>query len=135
MKGDQAHRRELDHGVRHTVYLETSIISYLAARPSRDLIVAARQQLTHTWWRERRPAFGLYVSQWERAMTDAHNKWEPWRDPIVAEVRRARETIYAATGYDIRVFCRRLREEQATSGHRVVTGVPRENSERPGQAA
>ena len=125
MKGDQAHRRELDHGVRHTVYLETSIISYLAAR----------QQRTHTWWRERRPAFDLYVSQWERAMTDAHNEREPWRDPIVAEVRRARETIYAATGYDIRVFCQRLREEQATSGHRVAAGVPRENSERPAQAA
>ena len=44
-------------------YVETSIISYLAARPSRDLIVAARQQLTHTWWRERRPLFDLYVSQ------------------------------------------------------------------------
>jgi predicted nucleic acid-binding protein len=46
-----------------SVYVETSIISYLAARPSRDLIVAARQQLTHTWWRERRPVFDLYVSQ------------------------------------------------------------------------
>jgi hypothetical protein len=43
--------------------VETTIISYLAARPSRDLIVVARQQLTHTWWRERRPAFDLYVSQ------------------------------------------------------------------------
>jgi hypothetical protein len=32
------------------VYIETSVISYLAARPSRDLIVAAHQQLTHTWW-------------------------------------------------------------------------------------
>ena len=46
-----------------SVYVETSIISYLAARPSRDLIVAARQQLTHTWWRDRRPMFDLYVSQ------------------------------------------------------------------------
>lgn len=46
-----------------SVYVETSIISYLAARPSRDLIVAARQQLTHAWWRERRPVFDLYVSQ------------------------------------------------------------------------
>lgn len=43
--------------------METSIISYLAARPSRDLIVAARQQLTHTWWRDRRPMFDLFVSQ------------------------------------------------------------------------
>lgn len=49
--------------MRRTVYIETRIISYLAARPRRDLIVAARQQLTHTWWRERRAAFDLYVSQ------------------------------------------------------------------------
>ncbi len=31
---------------RATVYLETSIVSYLTARPSRDLLVAAHQQLT-----------------------------------------------------------------------------------------
>ncbi|HAM59572.1 MAG TPA: DNA-binding protein [Candidatus Rokubacteria bacterium] len=49
--------------MRSAVYVETSIISYLAARPSRDLIVAARQQVTHTWWRDRRPLFDLYVSQ------------------------------------------------------------------------
>ena|SRR5712692_6005791 len=45
------------------VYVETSVISYLAARPSRDLITAARQQLTHEWWRHRRPQFEVYVSQ------------------------------------------------------------------------
>ena len=33
-----------------TVYIETSIVSYLTARPSRDLLVAAHQQLTVTWW-------------------------------------------------------------------------------------
>ena len=32
------------------VYVETTIISYLAARPSRDLIVAGHQQITHEWW-------------------------------------------------------------------------------------
>jgi predicted nucleic acid-binding protein len=45
------------------VYVETSVISYLAARPSRDLITAARQQLTHEWWRLRRPQFEVYISQ------------------------------------------------------------------------
>ena len=45
------------------VYVETSVISYLAARPSRDLITAARQQLTHDWWRLRRPQFEVYISQ------------------------------------------------------------------------
>lgn len=49
--------------MRRTVYVETSIISYLAARPSRDLITAAHQQVTHTWWHERRPEFDLYASQ------------------------------------------------------------------------
>jgi predicted nucleic acid-binding protein len=45
------------------VYLETSIISYLAARPSRDLITAARQQITHDWWTLRRAAFEVCISE------------------------------------------------------------------------
>ena len=32
-----------------TVYIETTIPSYLAARPSRDLVTAAHQQITHEW--------------------------------------------------------------------------------------
>jgi predicted nucleic acid-binding protein len=44
------------------VYLETSVISYLAARPSRDLIVAANQQITQEWWQNSRPAFEVFVS-------------------------------------------------------------------------
>jgi hypothetical protein len=46
-----------------TVYIETTIPSYLAARPSRDLIRAAHQQLTREWWEDRRSQFELYVSQ------------------------------------------------------------------------
>ena len=34
-----------------SVYVETTISSYLTAAPSRDLIVAAHQQVTHDWWR------------------------------------------------------------------------------------
>ena len=33
-----------------TVYIESTIVSYLVAKPSRDLIVAAHQQLTMEWW-------------------------------------------------------------------------------------
>ena len=44
------------------VYIETSIVSYLAARPNRDLISAARQQITHDWWSNRRGGFELYAS-------------------------------------------------------------------------
>ena len=45
------------------VYLETSIISYLTARPSRDIITAAHQQSTQEWWETRREKFDVYVSQ------------------------------------------------------------------------
>lgn len=45
------------------VYLETTILSYLTARPSRDLITAANQQLTHEWWERRRADFHLCISE------------------------------------------------------------------------
>ena len=49
--------------MKQKVYIETSVISYLTARPSRDLITAAHQQLTLDWWEDRRADFDLYVSQ------------------------------------------------------------------------
>jgi hypothetical protein len=45
------------------VYLETTVVSYLVARPSRDLRVAAHQQATAEWWTQRRQEFELFVSQ------------------------------------------------------------------------
>ena len=46
-----------------TVYLETTIPSYLTARVSRDLVSAAHQQLTLEWWQVRREQFQLFVSE------------------------------------------------------------------------
>lgn len=46
-----------------TVYIETTIVSYLTARPSHDLASAARQTATRDWWDNRRVSFGLYCSQ------------------------------------------------------------------------
>ncbi len=45
------------------LYMDTTIPSYLAARPSRDLIVAGHQQITQEWWEKRRMQFEIYVSQ------------------------------------------------------------------------
>lgn len=45
-----------------SVYIETSLISYYVARPSRDLITAARQQITRDWWDTKRFNFDLYAS-------------------------------------------------------------------------
>ncbi len=46
-----------------TVYIETSIVSYLVADPSRDLVTAANQQVTRDWWQTRRKHFVCLASQ------------------------------------------------------------------------
>ena len=46
-----------------SVYLETTIISYLAARPSRDIRVAAHQEITASWWTDKRSEFNVFASQ------------------------------------------------------------------------
>ncbi len=43
-------------------YVETSVVSYLTAWPSRDLVRAAHQQVTREWWATRE-SFELYISQ------------------------------------------------------------------------
>ena len=46
-----------------TVYIETTIVSYLVTSPSRDLIVAARQAITHEWWRQARETYRCVTSE------------------------------------------------------------------------
>jgi hypothetical protein len=45
------------------VYIETSIIGYLTARPREDVIFQARQELTRIWWGARRERYEILVSQ------------------------------------------------------------------------
>ncbi len=45
------------------VYIETTILSYLVARHSRDLIIAAHQQITLDWWDDDRSEYDVFVSQ------------------------------------------------------------------------
>ena len=45
------------------VCLETTIPSYLAAWPSRDLVQMVRQEMTHEWWENKRQHFDLCISQ------------------------------------------------------------------------
>jgi hypothetical protein len=45
------------------VYLETTIPSYLTAWPSRDIVMAANQELTREWWENRSSGFDLFISQ------------------------------------------------------------------------
>ena len=48
---------------KETLYLETSVISYYSARPSRDVIVLAHQQITWEWWEKALDWFDAYVSE------------------------------------------------------------------------
>jgi hypothetical protein len=45
------------------VYVETSIASYLTARPSRDLRASAWQETTIEWWEQERPKYSLFTSE------------------------------------------------------------------------
>jgi hypothetical protein len=45
------------------IYIETSIPSYLAARPSNDVRVTANREVTIEWWDARRPHFDLFISE------------------------------------------------------------------------
>ncbi|BAU11759.1 hypothetical protein LEP3755_22620 [Leptolyngbya sp. NIES-3755] len=46
-----------------TVYIETSILGYLTARSTDNLILAANMEITKNWWNSRRTAFALYASE------------------------------------------------------------------------
>jgi predicted nucleic acid-binding protein len=46
-----------------TIYVETSIISYLAGKPSKENLIAACQQATHSWWTNHRHRYELFTSQ------------------------------------------------------------------------
>jgi len=45
------------------VYVETSVISYLTARPSNDFRAMSNQNVTLEWWELERPKFELVISE------------------------------------------------------------------------
>lgn len=49
--------------MKQKVYIESSVISYLTARPSNDLVKAARQTITEAWWNDDFHHFAVYVSE------------------------------------------------------------------------
>jgi predicted nucleic acid-binding protein len=44
------------------IYLETTVVSYLSARSSRDLVVVAHQEITKDWWEQQRSNYEIFVS-------------------------------------------------------------------------
>lgn len=60
--------------VKPRVYIETSIVSYLVARPSNDVRIAACQNITAEWGDDQRPKFELYISEFVLAEASRGNE-------------------------------------------------------------
>ena len=84
-----------------TVYVETSIVGYLSARSSNNLILMANVEATREWWDNRRSQFALYISQvvldevarGDRAI--AAQRLEILRDFPLLEVEQAVQNLAA----------------------------------------
>jgi hypothetical protein len=68
--------------MKRTVYIETSVISYLTARSSQDAIISACQQITRLWWDAGRSVDSSFISTY--VIEEASNG-----DPAAAEERLA----------------------------------------------
>jgi hypothetical protein len=65
---------------KRSCYIETSVISYLAALPSSNLVTAACQQITVQWWEFSRDLYKLFTSE---LVTNEVRRG----DPVVAKKR------------------------------------------------
>lgn len=48
--------------MKQSVYIETTVLNYLTSRPSRDILVAAHQQVTVEWWENGLPLLEAFIS-------------------------------------------------------------------------
>ncbi len=48
--------------MKQSVYIETSVVSYLTARPSKDIVSAGHQMATHDFW-DQLPQYDIYLSE------------------------------------------------------------------------
>ena len=104
-----------EKAVRPKVYIETSIPSYLTARPSNDIRVAANQNATLEWWETRRSSFELCVSEFVIAEVSLGNpEAARKRLEIIAELPELSVTEEARTGYQLKPGQRRVRSTHHT---------------------
>jgi len=57
--------------------VETSVLSYLTGRRSRDIVIAAHQEITRQWWETRAPAFDLLISELVRKEAGKGDRTRP----------------------------------------------------------
>lgn len=81
------------------VYIETTVVSYLTARPSRDVVIAGHQQSTREWWDDYRTHYELCVSELvfrEAGAGDpqaAQERLDVLKDMVLLETRQQAQTL------------------------------------------
>jgi hypothetical protein len=68
-------------------------------------------------------------------MTEEEKQLQPWNDPIVSELRQAREALFAEFDYNLARFAEELHRKQKDTGRQVVTRSPRHPNQGSGEAA
>jgi hypothetical protein len=86
-----------------TIYVETTIVSYLTARPHRDIVIAAQQELTRQWWENEKPQYRCFISPYvleEASAADtqaAAKRMQSLREvevlPLLPEIEQLAERI------------------------------------------
>jgi hypothetical protein len=72
-----------------TIYIETTVVSYLVANPSRDSILAAHQQLTRQWWQDERQRYQCVTSA------------EVLREARLGDVEMSQQRVEALSGLTV----------------------------------
>ena len=95
--------------------------------PSHEIIMAANQEVTREWWASQRADLDLVVSQvvlFARPKKCLKGE-KTMIDPIVEEVRKAREEYARRFNFDLHAMCEDLRRKQKLPGGPVVSFPPR----------
>ena len=68
-----------------TLYMETTIPSYLLAEPSRDVISLGRQDITRTWWKRDQTHYAIFISAIVIQEAGAYSGREHFVNPVERE--------------------------------------------------
>ncbi len=88
--------------------METSFISYLVSPPSRDLVIAAHQQITFEWWSTQRDKFDCFISQF---VIDEASIGDP------EEIRKRLDIVNKLNALEV------VSEAEKLAGHIIASGI------------
>ena len=117
-------------GMKPRVYVETSVISYLTARPSRDLVMAAHQEVTRELPMHRAPSkYAKCVNRLAKSALCCAPRLNYWRstdmlnDSIVEEIHAARAQLLSQHGGHLAAYFAALLQKQEQHPERYASFI------------